>query len=81
MSRALLLDYFGALNVKKGRAVVKRWGALFTCLNSRAVHLELASSLESDDFIIVLRRFINRRGPPKFMYSDNGTNFVTQRER
>ena len=70
------VDYFGSLNVKKGRAVVKRWGALFTCLNSRAVHLELATSLESDDFINFLRRFINRRGPPKFMYSDNGTNFV-----
>ena len=70
------VDYFRPLNVKKGRAVVKRWGALLTCLNSRAVHLELATSLESDDFINVLRRFINRRDPPKFMYSDNGTNFV-----
>ena len=48
------VDYFGPLNVKKG-------GALFACLNSRAVHLELATSLESDDFINVLRRFINRR--------------------
>ena len=56
--------------------MVKRWGALFTCLNSRAVHLELATSLESDHFINVLRRFINRRGPPKFMYSDSGTNFI-----
>ena len=70
------VDYFGPLNVKKGRAVFKRWGALFTCLNSRAVHLELATSLECDDFINVRRRFINRRGPPKFMYSDNGTNCV-----
>ena len=45
-------------------------------MNSRAVHLELASSLESDCFINVLRRFMNRRGPPKSVYSDNGTNFV-----
>ena len=70
------VDYFGPLNVKRGRAVVKRWGVIFTCLNSRAVHLELASSLESDCFINVLRRFISRRGPPKFIHSDNGTNFV-----
>ena len=70
------VDFFGPLNVKRGRSVVKRWGALFTCLNSRAVHLELATSLESDCFINVLRRFISRRGPPKCIYSDNGTNFV-----
>ena len=69
------VDYFGPLNVKRGRAVVKRWGAIFTCLNSRAVHLELATSLESDCFINVLRRFMNRRGPPRCIYSDNGTNF------
>ena len=70
------VDYFGPLNVKWGRAVVKRWSGIFTCLNSRAMHLELASFLESDCFINVLRRFINRRGPPKYIYSDNGTNFV-----
>ena len=69
------VDNFGPMNVKRGRAVVKRWGAIFTCLNSRAMHLELASSLESDCFINVLR-FIDRRGPPKYIYSDNGTNFV-----
>ena len=45
-------------------------------MNSRAIHLELATSLEADCFINVFRRFVNRRGPPKFMYSDNGTNFV-----
>ena len=41
-----------------------------------AINLELATSLEADCFINVFRRFVNRRGPPKFMYSDNGTNFV-----
>ena len=25
--------YFGPLNVKKGISVVKRWGAIFTCIN------------------------------------------------
>ena len=70
------VDYFGPLNVKKERSVVKRWGAIFKCMNSRAIHLELATSLEADCFINVFRRFVNRRGPPKFMYSDNETNFL-----
>ena len=45
-------------------------------MNSRAIHLELATSLESDCFINAFRRFVNRREPPKFTYSENGTNFV-----
>ena len=49
---------------------------MFTCLNSQAVRLELATFLESNCFINVFRRFINRRGLPKCIYSDNGTNFV-----
>ena len=45
-------------------------------MKSRAVHLELATSLESSCFISVLRRFMNQRGPPKCIYSDNRSNFV-----
>jgi len=45
-------------------------------MNSRAVHLELAKSLETDDFILVLMRFLNHRGHVKEIRSDNGTNFV-----
>ena len=71
------VDYFCPLNVKRGRSVVKRWGAIFTCLNSRTVHLEVATFLETDCFVNVFRRFVNRRGPPKCIYSDNGSNFVS----
>ena len=47
------VDYFGLLNIKRGRAVVKSWGAIVTCLNSRAVQLELATSLEPDQPILL----------------------------
>jgi hypothetical protein len=47
-----------------------------TCMNSRAVHLDVARSLETDAFILVLIRFLNRRGHVKEIRSDNGTNFV-----
>ena len=70
------VDYFGPFYVKRGRGKVpeKRWGATFVCMNSRAVHLEVAKSLETDDFILVLMRFLNRRGHVKELRSDNGTN-------
>ena len=75
------LDYFGPIEVKRGRSKVKRYGALFTCLASRAVHLEMAYSMDTDSCISALRRFICRRGQVKEIVSDNGTNFVgTERE-
>lgn len=70
------VDYFGPMFIKRGRCLEKRWGCLFTCLSVRAVHLEIVPSLETDDFILALRRFVARRGPPVEMFSDNGTNFV-----
>ena len=45
-------------------------------LVSRAVHLEVARSLETNFFMNRLRRFVARRGPPSDVYSDNGNNFV-----
>ncbi|XP_055585318.1 uncharacterized protein LOC129738158 [Uranotaenia lowii] len=69
------LDYFGPLLVKIGRANVKRWIALFTCLTTRAVHLEVAYSLTTASCISTVRRFVGRRGAPAEFYSDNGTNF------
>nr|CAB3263161.1 uncharacterized protein LOC104265735 [Phallusia mammillata] len=70
------VDYFGPFPVKQGRSIVKRYGAVFTCLSIRAVHIEVAHSLSTDSFIDALRRFIGRRGNPENIYSDNGTNFV-----
>jgi len=69
------VDYFGPLDVTVGRRREKRWGALFTCLTTRAIHLEVAHSLSTDSAIQAIRRLVCRRGSPKEMYSDNGTNF------
>ena len=68
------IDYFGPFCVTRGRGKVaeKRWGAFFVCMNSRAVHLEGTRTLETDDFILVLMRFLNRRGHVKELRSDNG---------
>ncbi|XP_064542272.1 uncharacterized protein LOC135431215 [Drosophila montana] len=53
----------------------KRWGVLFTCLTVRAVHLDIATSLSTDSYLCVLKSFVARRGCPRRMLSDNGTNF------
>ena len=70
------VDFFGPFMVKVGRSQVKRYGYIFTCLAVRAVHIEIAHSLESDSFISALQRFTCRRGQPVEIRSDNGTNFV-----
>ncbi|XP_068723837.1 uncharacterized protein [Montipora capricornis] len=72
------VDFFGPLRVKYLRKQEKRYGCLFTCLVTRAIHLEVAFSLSTDSFIMCLRRFIARRGKPTVIYSDNGTNFVSR---
>ena len=70
------VDYFGPKAVVVGRNMaVKRYGALFTCMSTKAVYVEVAESLSSSDFLNALRRFISIRGCPETMYSDNGTNF------
>ena len=49
---------------------------MFTCLNTRAVHLERVWDLTTDAFILALRRFYSRRGYPHIKRSDTGKNFV-----
>ena len=74
-------DMFGPFFIKEGRKELKRYVALFTCLGSRAVHIEWTCSMETDSFIQALRRFIERAGNIRILHCDNRSNFVgTQRE-
>ena len=70
-------DYFGPIKVKVGRnKTAKHYGVLFTCLNSKAIHCELATDASTMEFLQVFRRFFSYRGYPKVMISDNGSQMV-----
>lgn len=69
------MDCFGPFLVKIGRRNEKRWGILFKCLTTRSVHIEILTSLDTDSFLMALRRFISRKGKPAELFSDQGTNF------
>lgn len=69
------MDCFGPFEVKVGRRIEKRWGIIFKCLTTRAVHLDVLNTIDADAFLMALRRFVARRGTPAELFSDQGTNF------
>ena len=74
------VDYTGAITLKTGDYNSKVYVCLFTCANTRAIHLELAEDLSAETFLILFRRFVARRSCPKIMISDNATNFRASSE-
>ena len=70
------VDYFGPVTVRVNRSYPKRWIALFTCLATRAVHIEIVTSLKTCSFLQAFLRFRCSRGNTiKTLYSDNATTF------
>ena len=45
------VDFFGPIEVKQKRSRVKRYGCLFTCFNTRVVHIEIVHSLNTDSML------------------------------
>ena len=75
------VDTFGPWSVvtrrtRGGQANNKRWAILFTCLCTRAIHIEVIEEMSSSSFINALRRLIAIRGKVTQFRSDRGTNFV-----
>ena len=68
-------DFAGPFNVQyKKNPII--YIAVFFCLVAKAIHLELVSSLTKEDCIMALTRFTSRRGAPKKIITDNGSNFI-----
>ena len=69
-------DCFGPFSVSYRRGIIPRYGCVFTCMSTRAIHVEKLDTLEADSFLNAFRRFVARRGSPDVMMSDNATNFT-----
>ncbi|XP_063911207.1 uncharacterized protein LOC135128239 [Zophobas morio] len=75
------LDYCGPININLNRGrgrpkISKAYIAVFICMATKAVHLELVSDCTTESFLQALKRFVGRRGKPNDIFSDNGTTFV-----
>ena len=70
------VDMFGPFETKGRRNTLKRYRALFTCLENGAIHIEMTKRMATDSFILALRCFIARRGSIRSVRCDNGSNFI-----
>lgn len=75
------VDYAGPQDVLVERRrgppkVTKGYIALFVCLCTKAIHIEVVSDMTAKTFLAAFTRFTSTRGNPTMMYSDNGTTFV-----
>ena len=55
---------------------MEHWCCLFTCLTTRAVHIEIVRILDTDSCLAAITSFIAKHGMPSNIISDNGTNFI-----
>nr|XP_034836332.1 uncharacterized protein LOC117992727 [Maniola hyperantus] len=73
------VDYMGPFFVthirRRGIKSHKAYVCIFTCMTTKAVHLELVSDLSSDLFLAAFLRLNARKGPVSLVYSDGATNF------
>ncbi|GFY41450.1 integrase catalytic domain-containing protein [Trichonephila inaurata madagascariensis] len=67
------LDFAGPIYVKNSKE--KFYILLCTCAVTRALHLELVTSLTTETFLLAFRIFISRRGLCTVIYSDNAKTF------
>ena len=70
------IDYAGPFVLKRGYTrkpqFVKGYLAVFVCMVTKAVHLEVVSDQTTAALVAALKRFCARRVRPRNLYSDMG---------
>ncbi|KAI5726130.1 hypothetical protein M8J77_024237 [Diaphorina citri] len=76
----VFVDYTGFFLLKestrRNAKIYKGYLAVFICMSTKAIHLEVVTDLSTSAFLAALDRFVARRGLAAKIFSDNGTNFV-----
>ena len=72
------MDYAGPFELKMGRAKARKkiYVLVLTCMAVRAVHFEPTGGMETTDVFNAISRFVDIRGVPETITSDNQTSFV-----
>jgi hypothetical protein len=72
------IDYAGPFELKMGRAKARKkvWVLVLTCMATRAVHFEPTGGMETTHVINAISRFVDIRGTPVTITSDNQTSFT-----
>ena len=71
------MDFAGPLKYRKSKKQEgKAYLTVYACSLTRALHLEVLTTMKTTEFLRSLKRFIARRGRPKKIYSENGGTFV-----
>lgn len=76
---SISIDYAGPFQSKsstlRNAKILKSYLCVIVCFTTKAVHLEVASDLTTEAFLAAFKRFVSRRGLPREVWSDSGSNF------
>ena len=65
-----------AIQTVKSRVQRMVYPILITCLNTTALHTEVATSYSTEDFMLQFNKFCSIRGKPSWVYTDMGSQLV-----
>ena len=66
----------GPMYYKEANHLLKCYIVVFICFSTEAILMDNSNALDTEECLKVNRRFIARRGCPKQIFSDNGTNII-----
>lgn len=60
----------------QGTKTYEGWIAVFVCLTTSAIYIEIVIDHYTDAFVVAFQRFTSRRGACSILYLDCSTNFI-----